>query len=442
MKGIQHHAFTLSTAIFGLLVQLIFWSPALAATTQANASPEAFRQELYTYLSEIENAVSTYDGIPAVHQRFAPAGLRPLDQLAVAKATLLRLQPEHLSAMQATYAAFPEWRQLPVSLNSLSQRLSTSVVKRASNGVSPKAITPDNCADGINADVSNTDIAGATAAQIAAEAIMEAFPTDGLTILARLIPIAVVAAAQSGVLAAQTLKDIKDDCTALDASAVQGIVNTATTSIANNDNANRDTILSSITSTQNTIVNNDNSNRATIVTAVSNAETSINNTSNSNTAIIATDITNAQTSINNTSNANTTTITTAITNAQTAIINTSNANTTTIVNNDNANKAAIIENANANRDLLLRTQIEQDLAQADNATPVALFLLPASAGGYIELVQTIVTDILTKVALNGGNLGNAQSFLNQANAARSAGQYGGAYQLYRRAYKTAANGLG
>jgi hypothetical protein len=126
-----------------------------------------------------------------------------------------------------------------------------------------------------------------------------------------------------------------------------------------------------------------------------------------------------------------------------AIITNDNTNATTIINNDNANTTAIITNDNANknelRDLMLRTQIEADLAAADAATPVALYLTPNANGGYLDLVQSIVTETLANVTAAGGNVGPAQSFLTQANAQKAAGQFKTAYANYRKAYKRATN---
>ena len=97
------------------------------------------------------------------------------------------------------------------------------------------------------------------------------------------------------------------------------------------------------------------------------------------------DLTAGITTIVNNDNANTATIVTNDNANKTAIINNDNANKTAIINNDNANLATIINNANANknelRDLILRTQIEADLATQPNAVTVALFALPTAQGG-------------------------------------------------------------
>jgi hypothetical protein len=52
--------------------------------------------------------------------------------------------------------------------------------------------------------------------------------------------------------------------------------------------------------------------------------------------------------------------------------------------------------------------------------------------------MTIVMQTLANIQAAGENIGNAQAFLNQANAAKTAGDFKGAYALYRKAYKMAA----
>ena len=152
---------------------------------------------------------------------------------------------------------------------------------------------------------------------------------------------------------------------------------------------------------------------------------------NTNTAnIIANDNSNRSLIINN-DNTNTSNIITNDNSNRELIINNDNSNTTTILNNANANK-------NELKDLVLRTQIEADLAEADSATPVAWYLTPTANGGHLDLVKSIVTETLAKIQAAGGSIGDAQSFLTQANAAKTAGDFKGAYALYRKAYKSAA----
>jgi hypothetical protein len=147
---------------------------------------------------------------------------------------------------------------------------------------------------------------------------------------------------------------------------------------------------------------------------------------------------------------------------KTAIINNDNANKTAIINNDNTNTANltalinqvrtdIINNANANKEelknLILRTQIEADLATADNAVPLALYETPSTTCtaslanpptqcGYLDLVRTIVKETIANVA--GPNAAKANALLAQGDAQKAAGRYKQAYLTYRQAYKTAA----
>ena len=153
------------------------------------------------------------------------------------------------------------------------------------------------------------------------------------------------------------------------------------------------------------------------------------------------DLDGAITTIVNNNNANTNTIVNNDNTNTTTIVNNDNVNRVLIVNNDNANLVTSINNANANknelRDLILRTQIEADLAMPDSGAAVALFETPNANGGYLDLVMTIVTQTLANVQAAGGSISNAQPFLSDANAAKAAGSFKTAYSLYRKAYKAA-----
>ena len=232
----------------------------------------------------------------------------------------------------------------------------------------------------------------------------------------------VCVASDAVLLAAETVRDKVQSCSddfdkrLIDASVARlAHVHTDIENSVVNDNANTTTITGALTTASNNIVNNDNTNKNTIVTAISNSQGAI--------------VDNA--------NGNTTTLTTAISTTQTAIINNDNSNKNTIVANDNAN-ALMLSN------LLMRLQIEADLAAADNATPVALFVTPdTSCGssaplnqcGLLGLVRQIVVQTISNLA--GSNASQANSFLAKGDQYRNAGNYAAAYQNYRAAYKTA-----
>lgn len=171
-------------------------------------------------------------------------------------------------------------------------------------------------------------------------------------------------------------------------------------------------------------------------------------------------------------NANTASIISNDNTNKTAIINNDNTNKDTIVANDdahfvsltnliNATRTAIINNANDNKDevknLLLRTQIEADLASTDGSAFVALYETPSNVClpalndkgmpqlaaslnaptptqcGLLDLVRSIVRDTIANVGAGT----NAQKFFTSAEAQRAAGKYKDAYASYRQAYKAA-----
>ena len=129
-------------------------------------------------------------------------------------------------------------------------------------------------------------------------------------------------------------------------------------------------------------------------------------------------------------------------NANTKTINVNNdTNTATIVLNDNTNTAAILANALANknelRDLILRSQIEADLAMVDGAVVVAIYALPKAQGGYLDLVRTIVAESIARVAAAGSGVGNAPAMLLDGDTAKARGDFMAAYAAFRKAYKAA-----
>jgi hypothetical protein len=88
-------------------------------------------------------------------------------------------------------------------------------------------------------------------------------------------------------------------------------------------------------------------------------------------------------------------------------------------------------------DDLLSAQIRRDLAST--ATPVALFVLPESQGGYIDTegvgVKVIVRDAIDRMKSSGQcTCSAAESSYSQAVSALAAGSYKTAHRLFRQAY--------
>jgi hypothetical protein len=377
-------------------------------TTGANI--EEFRQEYLNYLTELRDAMRIFASVPAVQKRIDRSGFKPIPMLEASIASVGEMSPDDLAKVRAVYAQFPGWREVSQSMikAQLRQEIQTKVTAKISGASSAVTGTKlaDNCADGISAGTTNTDISAARGAQIALAALMEAFPTDGITIAARLPSIAANAAGEVATLTLETLKGIKDDCeagifedsvtTSLD--AIPGLISDSTSTTATNITTAQTAIIANDDANKTTIVNNDNTNTANILTAIE------------------------------------------------------------------AAKTYIITDAHANKDemknLLLRTQIEADLASTDGSTFVALYETPGNICkdsltdkglpqivtlpgmspvtiqqcGLLDLVRIIVKDSIANVGAGT----NAQSFFNTAEAHRTAGKFKLAYASYRMAYKAAS----
>ncbi len=430
----------------------------------SSANVEEFRQEYLNYLTELGDNARLLNEIPAVREKFSQSGLKPVAMIGEAKRSITEASTEDLMKLRSAYAKLPGWREMSQGLlrPELRQKLEASIVaKQKGGGIETNAIITDNCQDGINADPSNSDIAVAKGVLIGLQAAADIVPP-----ILNTPAVAAAAVVEGTVLALETLKAIKDDCSGdtFEAGLTQQITN-STSSILSNDNTNTanivanaatntTTITGAITTATNTIVNNDNTNKTaiitndntnttTITTAINTAQVAVITAGDANSAAIINNDNSNKTTIVNNDNANALTLNTNLTNAKTAIINNDNTNTTNIVNNDNANKTTIVNNDNANAaaltNALLRSQIEADLATESNAVKVAWYMTPTANGGKLDLVQSIVTLTLANIQAAGGSIGNAQSFLTQANADKAAGNFKSAYDNYRKAYKAAAN---
>jgi hypothetical protein len=376
---------------------------------------EAFRQEYLNYFTEIQDNMRLFISVPAVKQKLVDAGLKPIESLESAKATVSEMSQQDLTILRSTYAKFPGWRQMPDSMMSsdLREELTANLYAKKGQAISTSNVA-DDCSSGAH---TATDISIARGVEYAAEGVMEALPTDGITIAARLAPVIAFTAARVATLAIETLKTIKDDCRddifqddiTTKVTAIPGLISTSTSTTATN-----------ITTAKTAIIDNDNTNKTTIV---------------------------------NNDNAN-----------KTTIVNNDNANTLTILTAVEKAKTYIVTDAAANRDemknLLLRTQIEADLASTDGSTFVALYETPSdlcktslnSLGiaqtvslpglptvtifqcGLLDLVRAIVKQTIANVGAGTG----AQAFFNTAETQKAAGKYKAAYASYRQAYKAAS----
>jgi hypothetical protein len=255
---------------------------------------------------------------------------------------------------------------------------------------------------------------------------MEALPTDLLSIIGRLPAIVAFSGAQGGLIAVETLRGQYEFCISPTTEDVQNIVTEAKDEILANADANRTTITTAVSNAQTAIVNNDNTNKNTII---------------------------------NNDNTNKDTIVTNDNNNKTTIVNNDNANTLALTNLINATRVEILNTVKDSKEesnnLLLRTQIEADLASTDGSTFVALYETPSNVClpslnqrglpqigalsnpvqcGLLDLVRSIVRDTIANVNTSS----TAAMFFAQGDAQRAAGQYKAAYTSYRKAYKAAS----
>ena len=406
----------------------------LTRVMSPNGDVEEFRAEMIAYLTELENALTKFGRIGVVKEQFGQGGADPIVAVKHAREMMANLSADDLMAMRAAYSRVPNWREGSRAIDSIADRISAARAQMTKAGTTSNVITPDACPD-ISGTPSFADIAITGGFEIAGDLAMELLPTDVASIIVREIATVARAGLKAATLAEVTLKSQYDQCHGLEADTIQDIVDGAVTTITSNDNSNHTLTLAAIDAAKTDVVTNNNTQTTTLSTAITNGVTTINNNSNANTLAITSAITSAQNTIVNNDNSNALALNTNINNTRTAIIANDNTNTTNIINNDNANRVLIINNDNANAELLLRTQIEADLAEADNATFVGLYVTPTANGGKADFVRFIVVDTITKLA--GLNAARANGFLDQADAFASAGNYKAAYQYLRKAYKAA-----
>lgn len=86
----------------------------------------------------------------------------------------------------------------------------------------------------------------------------------------------------------------------------------------------------------------------------------------------------------------------------------------------------------------LRMLVEMDLSRDAN-TRLAMFQLPSSAGGWLELVKDVVEETLQNRSAAGVNVASARKELTSGVQQHTAGNFKAAYDHFRKAYGMAVN---
>jgi len=410
--------------LLGVLLLAVVVSLTAATTSRASqtTSQAAFRQQFIAYLAQMQHVGTTFAATPQGRVAFAQLRFNPATGISRAREAVRTMTPAQLTVLQRAMAAYPNWRAMPHALQKL--------VDRTGHARRPQAvvITPDDCPTARAAGYTQTDVEAAADASLAADAILEAVPSDVISIPVRIAAVIAWAIPQGIQRGFEHLYNIAQACDDADHQALLQTLSTDLATFSSNFNTfnsnfnalstlvnNRldvnissrasQTSLDSLTSTfnsLNTLVNN----RLDVTVSSRATQTSVTNFNNEFTA-------NA-TVVNGKLDS----ITTSVTNANTKL-----DNLTITVNNQGA--------------LDLRLKIEEDLSNPSNHG-IALFEIPASAGGYLNLVRDIVADTIAKMQATGQGVGPAQGFLNAGDSSLAAHDYKGAYANFGKAYRAAA----
>jgi hypothetical protein len=379
-----------------VVLALVLAVTASSATGQSQATSQAeFRRQLTTYLAQMEQVATMLRASPQGRAAFARLGIDAPRALAQARHVLPRLTPSQLALLQQAYAATPGWQQQP--------RLLREILLR--HGFSPRGTfttqgVDENCDPGPGTPLGITDVFIAKGVALAANLVMEGFPTDGLTILARLIPIAAWGVAEAAVLVLEGLNAVEAECngaklehftrTQLDVQVSTRASQVSLDSLTVNFNS-LSTLIGS---------------RLDVAVSTRATQASLD-------------------AFHSEFTANATVVNTKLDAVSSSLVS---------AHQKLDNLATLVMSG---QQLQLRLEIEADLSEPGNH-PVALFELPASAGGHLDFTREIVVDTIAKMQAAGQSVGNANAHLAAGDAAVAKGDYRDAYAAYGKAYRAAA----
>jgi hypothetical protein len=384
-----------------LLALVLSLSASSATRTPQAAGQAAFRRQFTTFLVQMQHVATALQATPQGRLAFKKLGFDPKRGSARAREAVRGMTPAQLAVLQNALSAYPAWRTIPVKLGTLVDRS-----RAGSRGF--RQITPDDCATARAAGYTQTDVEIAADAALAADVILEAIPSDTLAEPVRIAAVLIWAVPQGFLRGFEHLYNIASACDDADHQAlVQQNLDVKVSTRATQ------TSLDTLTTNFNTFNTNFNAFNTTFNTL----NTLVNNRLDVEVSTRA-----SQTSLNvfhNEFTANATVVNTKLDSANTKL----------------DNLAITVSDQGA---LNLRLHIEEDLSQP-GAHPIALFEVPASGGGYLDLTRSIVADTIAKMQAAGQEIGNAQAFLAAGDAAVTAHDYKGAYANYGKAYRAAAS---
>jgi hypothetical protein len=384
-----------------VVVVLLSLGASSATGTSQSTSQAAFRQQFTAYLVQMQQVATIYQATPQGRAAFAGMRYKPSTAMARAREAVRQMTPAQLAVLQRSLSVYPAWRTIPVRLRTLVVRVGHKTPPRSG------LITPDNCATARGFGYTQTDVEIAADAALAADAILEAVPSDLLSEVVRIAAVLIWAVPQGFLRGFEHSYNIASACDDADHQAlVQQNLDVKVSTRATQSS------LDSLTTNFNALSTLINA-RLDVAVSTRATQTSVNT--------LLTNVNNLQTSVTTFHNEFT---------ANAIVVNTKLDSANTKLDN----LAITVSDQGA---LNLRIHIEDDLADPGNH-PLALFEVPEANGGYLDLVRSIVADTIAKMQATGQGVGNAQSFVAAGDAAVAAHDYKTAYADYGKAYRAAA----
>lgn len=396
---------------------------AASAATAVTPAEEAFRANIGTYLQNLRGALEATANNPSTSAGVAAKLADYRASLTFANQQLAAMSAEELDAMQNLTGGPALWAQRPLGL---VQQLSGV---RQLAPVTPPVGFLSNC-QGSLGDLRGLFDSYWIAAQVAsaASAVAAGFPSS-LTFLPGLIIVAIIFGVANG-LAISFAKDLSlsQDCAAAVANATLATAYPIDTVTGLPTPASSQISVNTLTAAA-----------AGIKDTLDDIQIRTNAITGKLTQLI-TDLGTAQ------GTANTILVTVkdlqdrsdALLVAIGAPTDLTTATANGLANNLNNRLDTILANTATFQALSVRAEIESMLADRSQP-PVAIFVLPASQGGYIEIVRDTVATTIQNELSAGQSVGTAQTNLAQGNAALAAQNYQSAYLSYNAAYLQAVN---
>jgi hypothetical protein len=412
--------------------------PTSGAFADSSLTPDeqAFQAGLTNYVLNLQSALVAAAQNPATAADIGPQMSNQMTALSTAQQEIPQLTGPQLDAMEGILGQNQSWQQQPL------------VMQQALSGMAisgPAVQLPGYLSDCTSnpGDARTLFYASWAAAQVAAaaNAVASGLP-DGADFAPALIIAAVIFGTANGIaIGLQSDLSLSTDC--LTAAANQALENTWPEDSSNNfipesSQYSVDQLklqADSIQTTLDNIQTDINSITLQLVTVINNVGTAQGTANDVNTR--ATDIQSRTDALLNAVGTPSDTAIDPCAPSWTPTCGTPSGTSNGLANTVNNREDTTLANTAAFQTLSLRAEIEAALA-APSSGVEAMFALPSSQGGYLQTVQSIVTQTINNMIAANQPVGTAQSKLAAGNTALGLNQYDTAYLDYQQAYDLAS----